>query len=99
MQDLTNFLLLELLVNILIEELAEKTKGLDRGQPVLQILIGWVFLHELQELIPKAIRYFNCGYDRQTDASILEGVTILTVEHLEKSILDEASDLFGDTEP
>jgi len=53
----------------------------------------------LQELIPKAIGYFNCGNDRQTDASILEGVTILTVEHVEKGILDEASYLFGDTEP
>ena len=76
-QDHADLLLVQLLVDVLVKELAEEAKGLDRGQTDVEVAIGRIFRHTVQEVVPVAVGDFESGDDCQVDGSILLRCTIM----------------------
>lgn len=58
-EDHADLLLVKLLVDVLVEELAEEAKGLDGGEADVEVVVGRVVRHALQKVVPAAVRDFK----------------------------------------
>ena len=98
-QYLANLLFVERLIDILVQELAHETKSLDRCKSVLVLVRGRILSHSVQEVVPQTVGHLDGGDNRQCDACILQGITVLALEQVEQSFLDEATHVLSHVEP
>ena len=82
-QDHTDLVLSELLIDVLLKELAEEAEALNCGQPELKIFRRGTLAHHLQELVPVAIGHLNGRNDAEANARALERISILARQHLQ----------------
>ena len=99
MQDLSDLLLIKLLVDLGIKELCKETKRLCMGKTLLLVFGGRILRHLSQEVVPSAIGHFDSSDDTRADTGVIAGVPILAQKTLQEGFLDLAPHLFSHIEP
>lgn len=80
-QDLTNLVICKFLLEVIGQEFHHHTHSLHSCQSVVELFCSRVLRHGLQKLFPLAVRDLNCSDDAETDACVLERISVLVLQN------------------